>query len=55
MNGTPPMIGKEGEEMSHKTRKEVIHTFQVNFFAMSLLKTFPWDVSRTLHDALMHY
>ncbi|XP_051744040.1 protein-lysine N-methyltransferase EEF2KMT isoform X1 [Ctenopharyngodon idella] len=29
--------------MGHKTRKDVIHTFQVNFFAMCLLNTFPWD------------
>ncbi|RXN02535.1 lysine N-methyltransferase EEF2KMT-like protein [Labeo rohita] len=29
--------------MGHKTRKDVIHTFHVNFFAMSLLETFPWD------------
>ncbi|XP_058627513.1 protein-lysine N-methyltransferase EEF2KMT isoform X1 [Onychostoma macrolepis] len=35
--------GNEGEEMSHKTRKDVVHTFQVNFFTMSLLNTFPWD------------
>ncbi|XP_016343980.1 protein-lysine N-methyltransferase EEF2KMT-like isoform X2 [Sinocyclocheilus anshuiensis] len=43
MNYTHPMTDKEGEGMSHKTRKEVIHTFQVNFFATSLLNTFPWD------------
>jgi len=34
--------------MGHKTRKEVIHSFQVNFFAMGILNTLPWDVSNTL-------
>lgn len=29
--------------MGHKTRKDVIQTFHVNFFAMGLLNTFPWD------------
>ncbi|NP_001417875.1 protein-lysine N-methyltransferase EEF2KMT isoform 2 [Danio rerio] len=29
--------------MEHKTRKDIIHRFQVNFLAMSLLNTFPWD------------
>ncbi|KAG1967826.1 N-methyltransferase FAM86B1 [Pimephales promelas] len=29
--------------MGHKTRKEVIHSFQVNFFAMGILNTLPWD------------
>ncbi|XP_043091238.1 protein-lysine N-methyltransferase EEF2KMT [Puntigrus tetrazona] len=43
MNPAHPAASKEGEGVSHKTRKDVIHTFQVNFFAMSLLNTFPWD------------
>ncbi|KAI2666334.1 Protein-lysine N-methyltransferase EEF2KMT [Labeo rohita] len=43
MNCTHQMRVKEGEGMGHKTRKDVIHTFHVNFFAMSLLETFPWD------------
>uniref|UniRef100_A0A8C1T4S2 Eukaryotic elongation factor 2 lysine methyltransferase n=1 Tax=Cyprinus carpio TaxID=7962 RepID=A0A8C1T4S2_CYPCA len=43
MSYTHPETGKEGEAMSHETRKEVIHTFQVNFFAMSRLNAFPWD------------
>ncbi|XP_073697056.1 protein-lysine N-methyltransferase EEF2KMT [Garra rufa] len=43
MNCTHPMTVKEGEGMGHKTRKDVIHNFQVKFFAMSLLNTFPWD------------
>lgn len=34
---------QEAEEMEHKTRKDIIHRFQVNFLAMSLLNTFPWD------------
>uniref|UniRef100_A0A672P7F2 Eukaryotic elongation factor 2 lysine methyltransferase n=1 Tax=Sinocyclocheilus grahami TaxID=75366 RepID=A0A672P7F2_SINGR len=43
MNYTHPMTFKEGEGMGHHTRKDVLHTFQMNFFAMSLLNTFPWD------------
>ncbi|XP_052409013.1 protein-lysine N-methyltransferase EEF2KMT [Carassius gibelio] len=43
MNCTHPMTGKGADGMSHKTRNEVIHSFQVNFFAMSLLNAFPWD------------
>ncbi|ROL28008.1 Protein-lysine N-methyltransferase EEF2KMT [Anabarilius grahami] len=34
---------EEEEGMGHQTRKDVIHTFQVNFFAMGLLNAFPWD------------
>ncbi|XP_077068722.1 protein-lysine N-methyltransferase EEF2KMT [Siphateles boraxobius] len=29
--------------MGYKTTKDVIHSFQVNFFAMGLLNAFPWD------------
>uniref|UniRef100_A0A672P7F8 Eukaryotic elongation factor 2 lysine methyltransferase n=1 Tax=Sinocyclocheilus grahami TaxID=75366 RepID=A0A672P7F8_SINGR len=46
------MTFKEGEGMGHHTRKDVLHTFQMNFFAMSLLNTFPWDASKTLQHAL---
>ncbi|XP_051988106.1 protein-lysine N-methyltransferase EEF2KMT [Xyrauchen texanus] len=42
MNRRPPMIVIEQDGMSHN-QKDITHTFQVNFFAMCLLNTFPWD------------
>uniref|UniRef100_A0A8C1QL40 Eukaryotic elongation factor 2 lysine methyltransferase n=1 Tax=Cyprinus carpio TaxID=7962 RepID=A0A8C1QL40_CYPCA len=44
MNYTHPMTVKKGEGMGHHTRKDILHTFQMNFFAMSFLNNFPWDV-----------
>lgn len=52
MNYTHPMTVKKGEGMGHHTRKDILHTFQMNFFAMSFLNNFPWDVSKTLQHAL---
>uniref|UniRef100_A0A8C2HU75 Eukaryotic elongation factor 2 lysine methyltransferase n=1 Tax=Cyprinus carpio TaxID=7962 RepID=A0A8C2HU75_CYPCA len=46
------MTVKKGEGMGHHTRKDILHTFQMNFFAMSFLNNFPWDVSKTLQHAL---
>uniref|UniRef100_A0A8C1KJE5 Eukaryotic elongation factor 2 lysine methyltransferase n=1 Tax=Cyprinus carpio TaxID=7962 RepID=A0A8C1KJE5_CYPCA len=44
------MTVKKGEGMGHHTRKDILHTFQMNFFAMSFLNNFPWD---SLHIEIM--
>lgn len=44
MNSKHHVTVKERQNISDNTGKEVTHIFQVNFFAMCLLNTFPWDL-----------
>ncbi|XP_056609239.1 protein-lysine N-methyltransferase EEF2KMT [Triplophysa dalaica] len=44
MNETQHVTVEEEQNIIDNTRKQVTHIFQVNFFAMCLLNTFPWDL-----------